>query len=324
MIIKYDNKAIKYTSKWISVDSAPVPPTIYQVYTSGTHGSVTALPSSGISGTEVTLTNTPDTGYQFDSYTVNGATLKNANQFDIGNSDVYVQGNFTVSYNPLNLPANTVRVRTSDGNAPNGNYSSYETATKVTGTNDVYDVYKSGTTLELLLANSSNVVEVLGANTTGITNMMYMFSYCNNLTTVPLFDTSSVTDMSDMFEGCTGLTTVALFDTSSVTNMSGMFHNCSSLTSAPLFDTSSATKMGGMFDSCSSLTTIPLFDTSSATNINSMFYNCTNVQSGALALYQQASTQTTPPSNHGSTFRNCGSNTTTGAAELAQIPSGWK
>lgn len=94
MIIKYDNKAIKYTSKWISVDSAPVPPTVYQVYTSGTHGSVTAAPSSGISGTEVTLSNTPDTHYHFGSYTLSGATLKNANQFDIGNSDVYVQGNF--------------------------------------------------------------------------------------------------------------------------------------------------------------------------------------------------------------------------------------
>ena len=94
MIIKYDNKAIKYTSKWISVDSQPAP-TVYQIYTSGTHGSVTASPTSGISGTEVTLSNTPDTGYAFDSYTLNGATLKNTNQFDIGNSDVYVQGNFT-------------------------------------------------------------------------------------------------------------------------------------------------------------------------------------------------------------------------------------
>jgi len=96
MIIKYDNKAIKYTNKWISVDSQPTPPTIYQIYTSGTNGSVAALPTSGISGTEVTLSNTPDTGYQFDSYSVTGATLKNTNQFDIGSSDVYVHGNFTV------------------------------------------------------------------------------------------------------------------------------------------------------------------------------------------------------------------------------------
>jgi hypothetical protein len=55
-----------------------------------------------------------------------------------------------------------------------------------------------------------------------------------------------------------------------------------------------------------------------------MFYNCYKVESGAYALYQQASTQTTPPSSHSNTFRNCGRDTTTGAAELAQIPSDWK
>jgi hypothetical protein len=104
MIIKYDNKAIKCTNKWISVDSQPTPPTIYQIYTSGTNGSVAALPTSGISGTEVTLSNTPDTGYQFDSYSVTGATLKNTNQFDIGSSDVYVHGNFTT------IPVDYVRI----------------------------------------------------------------------------------------------------------------------------------------------------------------------------------------------------------------------
>ena len=55
-----------------------------------------------------------------------------------------------------------------------------------------------------------------------------------------------------------------------------------------------------------------------------MFANCTKVQSGALALYQQASTQANPPPEHARTFRNCGSDTPTGAAELAQIPYDWK
>jgi hypothetical protein len=54
-----------------------------------------------------------------------------------------------------------------------------------------------------------------------------------------------------------------------------------------------------------------------------MFIDCTNVQSGALALYQQMSTQTTQPTVYGDCFTNCGSNTTTGAAELAQIPASW-
>ena len=302
----------------------------------------------------------------------------------------------TDPYNPLNLPPNTVRVRTNDGAIPNKDAASYETATLVSGTSDVYDVYKSGTSFYSLLSISTNVVEVLGANTTGITNMgdmfydcislttvplfntssvtnmdgMFfncnsltsvplfdtssvtdmssmlmncisltsvplfntssvtdmkaMFQKCNSLTSVPLFDTSSVTDMYDMFVECSSLTTVPLFNTSSVTDMGYMFMNCTSLTSVPLLDTSSVTNMFSMFSNCSSLTSVPLFDTSSVTGMDLMFKNCTNVQSGALALYRQASTQTTPPSKHSKTFNNCGSNTTTGAAELAQIPEDWK
>ena len=204
-------------------------------------------------------------------------------------------------YNPLGLPANTVRVRTSDGQVPYyvSSFTTYETATLVPGTTDIYDVYKSGTDFTGLLKYSVNVTEVLGANTTGITSMDTMFAECSSLASVPLFDTSSVTNMRSMFTVCSSLTSVPLFDTSSVTNMLQMLYNCSSLTA------------------------IPLFNTSSVTNMGSMCWHCINVQSGALALYQQASTQTNVPSHNDITFLDCGSNTTTGAAELAQIPVSW-
>lgn len=227
-------------------------------------------------------------------------------------------------YNPLGLPANTVRVRTNNGKAPTkGNNTYYETATLVQGTSDVYDVYKSGTDFSYFLLGSSNVIEVLGANTTGITNMTSMFYKCTSLTSVQVFDTSSVTNMTAMFRECTLLTSVPLFDTSSVTKMESMFQSCNTLTTIPLFDTSKVTNMYQMLRQCALLTTVPLLDTSKVTNMNYMLYYSTNVQSGALALYQQASSQTTPPSNHSNTFNNCGSNTQTGAAELAQIPSTW-
>ena len=204
-------------------------------------------------------------------------------------------------YNPLNLPANTVRVRTNDGLVPyKSSDTSYDTATLVEGTSDVYDVYKHDNDFFNFLNHSSNVIEVLGANTTGVTRMY------------------------NMFAGCSSLTSVALFDTSSVEHMMSMFQDCSSLTSVPLFDTSRVMFMTSMFQDCSSLTSVPLFDTSSAMYVSSMFKNCTKVQSGALALYRQASTQANPPSGHGQAFRNCGSDTTTGAAELAQIRSDWK
>lgn len=182
-------------------------------------------------------------------YTFNSKVLKNTV------NDKWLIKKFIDPYNPLNLPANTVRVRTSDGNAPIKNTglfaTTYDTATLVAGTTDVYDVYKSGTNFRYFLSYSSNVVEILGANTTGITNMNGMF-----------FDTP--------------------------------------------------------------LTAIPLFDTSNVTNMDSMFYHCVKVQTGALAFYNQVSTQATPPSSHSRTFWYCGSDTVTGAAELAEIPSDWK
>ena len=247
------------------------------------------------------------------------------------------------------IASNTVRVRTSDGNAPTkDSYTTYQTATLVQGTSDIYDVYKVGTDFSNLLGGSTNVVEVLGANTTGITNMGGAFGACSSLTTVPLFDTSSVTNMSWIFYGCSSLTSIPLFDTSSVTDLSQAFNGCTSLTSVPLFDLSNVTTLQGTFMGCSSLTTLPLFNTSKVADMDNAFRNitaltaiplfntskvtsptcafagCTNVESGALALYNQMSTQTTPPRSHYGTFNNCGSNTTTGAAELAQIPSDWK
>lgn len=112
-------------------------------------------------------------------------------------------------------------------------------------------------------------------------------------------------------------------NTVDVTRMSGTFQNCTSLTTVSLFDTSNVTRADNLFNSCTSLTAIPLFDTSKISNMYQMFYNCPNVQSGALELYKQAATQTNPPSNHTSAFKNCGSNTPTGIADLAFIPVLW-
>lgn len=288
------------------------------------NGTISSNKNTATLGDTVTLSNTPDTNYDFDHYTVNGDAIV-GNTFTMPASDVTVSGSFTINYNPLNLPAGTVRVRTSDGNAPVKNSNtSYESATLVSGTSDTYDVYKSGNYFTYLLSGSTNVVEVLGANLSNVTEMRYMFGDCSNLTTVALFDTSNATNMERMFTNCSALRTIPKFDTSKVTNMFGMFISCGELTSVPLLNTSRVTSMASMMVNCGKLTSIPLFDTSSVTNIRYAFQNCYKVQTGALALYQQASSQATPPSNHLSTFNNCGRDTVTGAAELAQIPSDWK
>ncbi len=263
MIIKYDNKAVKYTNKWVSIGGVTPPPvpTVYSVYTlASTGGSVSAVPSSGISGTEVTLSNTPDTNYTFSSYSVTGATLKNSNQFDIGNSDVYVKGNFTNSdpYNPLNLPAYTIRVQLTD--------TSYDCSTQgfngtwVSRGNGVWDVTYNNTIWSRLLTDTIGFWgrrkehRILGMNSTDVTNM-------------------------ERFE-----------------------------------DVGHEYLIG----------TIPLFDTTALTDVTNMFYECYYVEGGALALYQQMSTQTNIPSYHSGCFKGCGRDTVIGAAELEQIPYDWK
>lgn len=174
---------------------------------------------------------------------------------------------------PPSLPPYTIRVKFTEGIMPTFEYG---TGVQVSSSPNVWDLTYENSNWYQLLYMQSNLIEVIGANTTGVTNMGGMLGYCPSLVRVPLFDTSLVTSMN------------------------------------------------GMFNSCSSLTNIPLFDTSSVTTISYAFTNCVNVQSGALALYQQVSSQASVPHFHDSTFHNCGSNTTTGAAELAQIPSEWK
>ena len=252
-------------------------------------------------------------------------------------------------YNPLGLPPNTFRVRTNDGKPPNEIiYAEYDTATLVEGTTDIYDVYKSGTDFKRLFHDSTNLIEVIGANTNGITNIEYMFSYCPSLSSVSLFDTSNVTSFEAAFKGCKSLTSVPAYDTSNVTGMYftfcdcsslssipwfdtsnvtiiyGMLYNCLNISSVPLYDTSNVVQMGGMLYNCTSITSLPLFDTSKVNWMECAFQNCVNVQSGALDLYRQASTQTKPPRFHEQAFHRCGVDTETGSAELAQIPSDWK
>lgn len=232
-------------------------------------------------------------------YTLNGKVLKNS-----ANDKWLIKATPVDPYNPLGLPPFTIRCKFTSGYTPTQWIG--DSRTLVDAGENVWDITKNSTDWTSLLAyREGKLLSVLGANTTGVTNMNSLFK---NNSGRPSYSV---------------LTSVALFDTSSVTDMTSMFELAPYLLSAPLFDTSSCTSMKTMFDGCSSITSVPLYDTSSCTDMRLMFRGCINVQSGALALYQQASSQSTPPSSYGNCFTNCGSNTVTGAAELAQIPSSW-
>ena len=215
----------------------------------------------------------------------------------------------------------TIRLKYRDGFTP--------TFTKGTGvlfskSQNIWDLtYTNADWSDLLRAHYSLREVIAVGDTSGVTNMYRMFLDCDGLTSVPWFDTSNVTNMGGMFYSCLNLTAVPFFDTSNVTSMEGMLWRCYNLTSVPLFDTSNVTNMRSMLYGCEKITSIPLFDTSKVVVIDNMCYSCNLVETGALALYQQASGQEVPPIMYSGCFMYCGSNTTTGAAELALIPSSW-
>lgn len=230
--------------------------------------------------------------------------------------------------NPLGLPAFTVRARYADGATPTAPEATHRpTFTQVSSSPNVWDA-QGDSNWTRLLSRDTNLLEILGANSTGVTTFNNMCQGCTGLISVNnKFDLSSTINVSGMFNGCTSLTTVPLFDTSSITgsnsNMRNMFRNCTSLTSVPLFNTAGVQILEYMLGGCTALRAVPLFSTASAKNVGYMLDGCVNVESGALALYTQMSTQTTPPTSHTNTFLNCGSQSVTGAQELAQIPSSW-
>lgn len=192
-----------------------------------------------------------------------------------------------------------------------------------TGMESVYPFDTSNVTdMSMMFAGCESMTTAPSIDTSKVTTMYGMFASCKALSSVPLYDTSNVTDMSEMFNQCYALTSVPQFDTTKVTNMKLMLH-ITPISSVPLFDTSNVTDMSMMLQSCVNLTELPLFDTSSATDVSNAFYECLSVETGALALYQQMSSQSSPPSTYTGCFTNCGLLTTTGAAELAQIPTSW-
>ena len=126
-------------------------------------------------------------------------------------------------------------------------------------------------TVKHIIPSSTVEASFKSSNTSNITSMFAMFSYCSGLTSLDLsgWDTSKVNDMTNMFSDCSDLTSLDLsgWNTSNVTDMGFMFYGCSGLTSLDLsgWDTSNVTHMNFMFSGCSKLTTIRMVGCSTAT-----------------------------------------------------------
>lgn len=157
-----------------------------------------------------------------------------------------------------------------------------------------------GTAFKNAFTSSDNFVSVIGCGTLSTPTAMYQ-----------------------TFMGCTALKYVCSLSSTKVTNFENAFNGCTSLETIEYFDTTAAVTIQGCFYGCSSLKKLPLISSaSSMTSVSSAFKECVSVESGALDNYNTLSV-VEGITSHTDTFKNCGKDTTTGAAELAQIPTSW-
>ena len=68
-------------------------------------------------------------------------------------------------------------------------------------------------------------------DTENVTNMGSMFSYCDNITTIPQLNTSKVTAIDGIFYNCASLTTIPDLDVSNVKYATNSFNGCMNLKS---------------------------------------------------------------------------------------------
>lgn len=114
-------------------------------------------------------------------------------------------------------------------------------------------------------------------------------------------------------------------NTHDVTDFTSTFYNCGLLVALPTnVYFGDGTNFPDFAKGCSLITSIPNYDLHSATNVYYAFDSCINVESGALAMYNQLAALGAQITSHFATFRGCGSQTVTGQAELAQIPADWQ
>lgn len=209
-------------------------------------------------------------------------------------------------YNPYNLPSGTIRYMFED-TTYNPTESSHVSSvwTRVSSDPNIWDwapdQYGSQSLVNLFsgdaFGQSSLRVHILGANFQGLfqPSIQSTWRANQNIVSVHVMDTRTVTDFQWAFSGCANLYEIAGLP---------IQHN-----------------IYQMFLDCTSLRRLPRFEIyGSGTDVGYMFEGCRNVESGILDCYDSLLSS----SGHFACFRNCGVDTPTGAAELAQIPSDWK
>jgi hypothetical protein len=362
-MIVFNSNVLKFGGFWLGFGSSPTPPTIYRINVPPTveHGTVSVLPTEGPTGTLVTISTVPDTGYELDTISLTGAELINGNQFYIDDSDVTV--NVTYKSTSL-LPANTTRFRfsdpTYDPTVDDTRATWYRTWTRVSSSPNVWDLTMTATDWHRRMSeiaeymtskwrDANNEITIVDSTFDG--QWYYTFQHASSLkaieqfhgriarsestfwdsgiTAFPALNMTGCEELWGTFAYCYNLATCPLIDTSSVQGMGSLFKN-SGITVIPSFNTHNVTDFADFAAYCYNLTAIPDLDVSSATDIEEMFFVTPNVQSGMLNMYQKLSalgSQITSPTDR--VFALCGVDgeghyaSEQARLERAQIPTTW-
>ena len=210
-------------------------------------------------------------------------------------------------YNPYNLPPKTIRYMFEDAAYDPTVSATVDNSiwTRVSANPNIWDWTTTASNPTLYRRFSNNAfgypttslrVHILGANLQGFPQPGIQSTWQNNpnIVSVRVLDTRTITDFHFAFSGCTNLYEIA---------------------GLPIRDTAFR-----MYAGCTSLRRLPRFETDSGVNVQEMFIGCRNVESGILDCYDSLRNA----SRYFACFRDCGVDTPTGAAELAQIPSDWK
>ena len=170
------------------------------------------------------------------------------------------------------------------------NISNLEISSKVTDTKYMFGDTKS-TSIDFVDSNGNTKFD-----TSGVTNMSYMFSNSKNLTTINglnKLNTSNLKDIGAMFYNCNSLTSIDIsdWDTSNINNVTswksnndatGLFEYCFKLVDLKLpkkFITAKVDNISGMFNN-TSLTSLDLsdWDTSKVYSMRHVFHNNTALE----------------------------------------------
>lgn len=211
-------------------------------------------------------------------------------------------------YNPYNLPSGTIRYMFEDAAYDPTVYATVSNSiwTRVSSDPNIWDwsttaynptLYSRFSDTAFGYSQTSLRVHILGANLQGFPSgpgLQSTWKNNPNIVSVRVMDTSTITDFQWAFGGCTNL-----YEIAGLPIQGNAFQ---------------------MFASCTSLIRLPRFETDIHVNVHGMFEGCRNVESGILDCYTSLIVST----QHWACFRDCGVDTPTGAAELAQIPSDWK